>query len=91
MTNDINDSKMISMAQLIVRNLESDVVVRLRKRAASHGVSMEEEHRQLLRTVLLPKGKRKGLSFKSHLCALPDVFDDNLLRRRRSGPRRTEW
>jgi len=78
------------MAQLIVRNLERDLVERLRMRAARHGVSMEEEHRQLLRTVLLPKGKRKGLSFKSHLCALPNVFDDGLLRRHRTGPRRTE-
>lgn len=37
------------MAQIIVRNLEEDVRVRLRERAARHGRSMEEEIRNILR------------------------------------------
>ena len=37
------------MAQIIVRNLEEDVRVRLRARAARHGRSMEEEIRDILR------------------------------------------
>lgn len=40
------------MAQLIVRNLEEGVKVRLRRRAARHGRSMEEEARDILRDAL---------------------------------------
>lgn len=37
------------MATLSVRKLDDDVLNRLRVRAAQHGVSMEEEARQILR------------------------------------------
>jgi len=37
------------MAQLVVRNLESDVKERLKRRAERHGRSMEEEARRILR------------------------------------------
>ena len=37
------------MAQLLVRNLEDEVKTRLRRRAARHGRSMEEEARAILR------------------------------------------
>ncbi len=37
------------MAQLVVRNLEDDVRDKLRRRAESHGRSMEEEVREILR------------------------------------------
>lgn len=37
------------MAQLVVRNLEQSVKVRLQKRAKRHGRSMEEEVRDILR------------------------------------------
>ena len=40
------------MATLTVRNLEDDIVRRLRIRAAEHGRSAEAEHREILRTVL---------------------------------------
>ena len=43
-----------SMPQLVVRNLEPLLVRRLKERAVEHGVSAEEEHRQILRSVLLP-------------------------------------
>ena len=38
------------MAQLVVRNLEDTVKQCLRRRAARHGRSMEEEVRDILRT-----------------------------------------
>jgi antitoxin FitA len=41
-----------SMATLTVRNLEEDVVRRLRVRAAEHGRSAEAEHREILRRAL---------------------------------------
>ncbi len=37
------------MASLSVRQLDEETVARLRARAASHGVSMEEEARRILR------------------------------------------
>ena len=37
------------MAQLVVRNLEQSVKVRLQRRAKRHGRSMEEEVRDILR------------------------------------------
>jgi len=36
------------MANLSIRKLDEEVVRRLRKRAGAHGVSMEEEVRQIL-------------------------------------------
>ena len=41
------------MAQLLVRNLESEIVRHLKHRAGEHGVSVEEEHRRILREALL--------------------------------------
>jgi plasmid stability protein len=42
------------MAQLLVRNLEEDLVARLKARAAANGRSVEAEHRQILREALAP-------------------------------------
>jgi plasmid stability protein len=64
------------MAQLIVRRLEDKVVRRLKERAAKYGVSMEEEHRRILRDTLLKKPKPK-LSFKEYLLTMPNVGEDS--------------
>ena len=40
------------MPQLLVRNLDSHLVRRLRSRARAHGVSVEEEHRRILKQAL---------------------------------------
>jgi antitoxin FitA len=40
------------MAQLIVRNLENQIKARLQRRAKRHGLSMEEEVRDILRNAL---------------------------------------
>lgn len=40
------------MAQFTVRNLEEDVKAGLKRRAARHGFSMEEEVRQILRNAV---------------------------------------
>lgn len=40
------------MAQLVVRNLEEDVKERLRRRAKTHGRSMEAEVREILQNAL---------------------------------------
>ena len=57
---DIKDGEM-TMAQLVVRNLEDELVARLRLRAAQHGRSAEAEHREILRQVLAEEPRQ---SFK---------------------------
>ena len=63
------------MPQLIVRQIEEKVVRKLKERAGQHGVSMEEEHRRILREALLGKPKKK-LSFKDYLLQMPNVGED---------------
>jgi antitoxin FitA len=48
------------MAQLVLRNLEEDVKVRLQRRAARHGQSMEEEVRDILINAVLSEGDPVG-------------------------------
>lgn len=68
------------MPQLIVRRVEETVVRKLKARAGHHGVSMEEEHRRILREALL--GKKPGRpSFKDFLLATPDVDFERAFRR----------
>jgi antitoxin FitA len=67
------------MAQLIVRNIEETVVRKLRQKAARNGVSMEEEHRRILRKTLLEKSparKKPKMSFLDFLCTMPNVGND---------------
>lgn len=64
-----------SMPQLIVRQIEEKVVKKLKQQAGEHGVSMEEEHRRILRESLLGKAVRRT-SFKEALLAMPDVGKD---------------
>ena len=71
------------MAQLVVRQLEESVVQKLRERAAQDGVSMEEEHRRILRAALCPDPS-KTKSFKAHLLAIPTVGEDWMFERKRS-------
>ena len=50
------------MAQLVVRNLEDEVKAKLRRRAAAHGCSMEEEVRAILRAAVNSEtAKQAGL------------------------------
>ena len=74
------------MAQLIVRNLDEELVYRLRQRAAKHQRSTEAEHREILREVLLPARRRQSL--KEHLLAMPDAGTDRDFRRPPERPRR---
>ena len=64
------------MPQLIVRQIEEKVVRKLKQQAGAHGVSMEEEHRRILREALLGPS-RKRPSFKEALLAMPNVGEDN--------------
>ena len=62
------------MAALLVRNLEEEVVLALKRRAEAHGRSVEEEHRRILRRVLAPKRPKR--TFAEHLLAIPRLTDE---------------
>jgi len=64
---------LISMANLIVRNLDQRIVDALKQRAARHGRSAEAEHRALLESLLV---KPEAKSFAQVLSAMPDVGRD---------------
>jgi antitoxin FitA len=83
---DTSDAIIDSMAQLIVRNLDEEIVTRLRQRAAKHRRSTEAEHREILREVLLPPRSRSSL--KEHLLAMPDAGTDRDFERRPDRPRK---
>ena len=72
------------MAQLIVRNVDEDLVWRLKERAVKHGRSAEEEHRQLLRRALRSEG------FINQLRDMPDVGSDTDYERVEQLPRDVE-
>ena len=61
------------MAQLVVRNLEDDLVHKLKQRAAARNVSAEEEHRRILQNVLSGAPRR---SLAEVLATMPNVGDD---------------
>jgi len=62
------------MAQLLVRDIETEVVRELKVRAARHGRSAEEEHREILRGALRHPGPPSSL--KNLLLQIPNVGED---------------
>lgn len=61
------------MAQLMVRNLPDAVVKALKQRAAKHNRSAEQEHREILQSVLRGP-RRRGVA--EVLGAMPNVGED---------------
>jgi len=76
------------MAQLIVRNLDDEIVKRLRRRAAERGRSVEAEHREILREALLKSRPRKSL--KQHLLEIPNIGRDEDFVRLRDKSRKVQ-
>lgn len=68
------------MARLIVRNVSGDLVRALKQRAAKHDRSAEQEHREILQSVLRGP-KRRNLA--DVLAAIPHVAEDSDLTRTR--------
>jgi plasmid stability protein len=77
------------VGQLIVRNLDDDVILALKRRAARHGRSTEAEHRAILREVLA--GEQARASFKDFLLSMPDVGEDEDFEAPRDLPREVKW
>jgi plasmid stability protein len=63
------------MAQLLVRGIDSELIQRLKMRAARHGTSAEEEHRRILFEAL--KTTRAPRTLKDLLLEVPDVGEDS--------------
>lgn len=59
--------------KLVVRNVDEDVALALKQRAAAHGRSVEAEHREILRNALQRPQRR---SFVDVLGSMPDVGED---------------
>lgn len=77
------------MAQLVVRDLETELVQRLKERAVEHGVSAEEEHRRILRQALNePEDEFPDL--KALLLAIPAGGEDADFERLRELPREVD-
>jgi len=67
------------MTRLLVRDLEPEVVLALKRRAAQHGRSAEAEHREILKQALLGPKKK---SFAQVLAGMPNVgLDDDFDRK----------
>lgn len=77
------------MAQLIVRNIDKDLVRRLKLRAAKRGSSAEAEHRRILKAALQPESEGTGL--KQLLLEMPDVGADSDFDRPRDLGRDVRW
>lgn len=69
------------MAQLVVRNLPEDLVKALKQRAARHNRSAEQEHREILKTILRRPRRR---SLAEVLGKMPNVGEDKDFLRQQS-------
>jgi plasmid stability protein len=65
------------MPQLLVCELDQDLVEALKRRAATHGRSVEAEHREILRATLLGQPGRRPL--RDVLAAMPYFDGDDEL------------
>lgn len=63
------------MASITIRNLDDDLKLRLRIRAAEHGRSMEEEARDILRRVMAeaPPPRNLAAAIRGRFAALGGV------------------
>jgi plasmid stability protein len=76
------------VAQLLVRDIETEVVRELKVRAARHGRSAEAEHREILRGAL--RQPRPPVSLRELLLEIPDVGEDRDFERPRDRGRAVE-
>jgi plasmid stability protein len=61
------------MAQLLVRKLEPELVVRLKERARQEGITTEEAHRQILREALMGPSD----AFRELLLSVPPATEQD--------------
>jgi plasmid stability protein len=76
----------LDMPQILIRQLNSAIVRKLRAKAAAEGVSAEEEARRILRRSLV--GDVPSMPLIDFLRTMPDADDDSIFRRRKRKPRK---
>jgi plasmid stability protein len=65
------------MAELLVRDVEPAILAELKKRAEEHRRTIEDEHRAILRDVLLAADhETPAMTFEAYLRKMPDVGTD---------------
>lgn len=65
------------MAELILREVETAIVEKLKERADKHSRSLEDEHKAILHDVLLPdQPDSSPLTFEQYLRQMPNVGTD---------------
>jgi antitoxin FitA len=74
------------MPQILIRRLDQQVVRKLRAKAASDGISAEEEARRILRRSLV--GDAPDMPLIDFLRTMPDVGDGRIFRRPKRKPRK---
>ena len=74
------------MPQILIRKLDAKVVRNLRLKAASEGVSAEEEARRILSRSLV--GDAPKMSLVDFLRTMPDADDDAIFERPKSKSRK---
>jgi antitoxin FitA len=76
------------MPQILIRRLDQYVVRKLRAKAASDGISAEEEARRILRRSLV--GEAPNMPLIDFLRTMPDVGDGRIFRRPKRKPRKVK-
>ena len=76
------------MPQILMRRLDQNIVRRLRAKAASDGISAEEEARRILRRSLV--GEAPNMPLIDFLRSMPDVGDGRIFRRPKRKPRKVK-
>jgi plasmid stability protein len=74
------------MPQILIRRLDQQVVRKLRAKAASDGISAEEEARRILRRSLV--GDAPDMPLIDFLRTMPDVGDGRIFTRPKRKPRK---
>jgi plasmid stability protein len=74
------------MPQILIRRLDQHIVRKLRAKAASDGISAEEEARRILRRSLV--GDAPDMPLIDFLRTMPDVGDGRIFRRPKHKPRK---
>ena len=76
------------MPQILIRRLDQQVVRKLRAKAASDGISAEEEARRILRRSLI--GDAPVMPLIDFLRTMPEVGDGRIFRRPKHKPRKVK-
>ena len=64
------------MSVLTVTDVPDEVVAELERRAAAHGVSVEDEARCVLEEQTAPANRANAEAFKAHLLSMTDTVED---------------